>query len=837
MKRWIISAVVVILFFHAFGQIPIKEARSKALESTVTVSGIVLNGPEMGVIRYIQDATAGIAVYSSELSAVKRGDSIVVTGALKDYNSLLEIDPVSNIQIISSNHNLPEPQQIKITDLSEEFEAELIQFKEVEFQNGGSTFTGNTSYNFTQNGGSSSIYVKAGSPLENQIIPTGLVKLTGICSQYSYSDPSSGYQLLLRDMEDIQNNSSIFFTSPIHMSNLGKNGFTLSWETNTLGTTLLAIGNTPSLEKDTLSIEGNFINHSMEISGASPSELFYVQAISTDGNDTAYSPVYVFVTQSESSGEIKVYFNTEIEDTAALETVAVYLDKTVDDTLIQYINRAKESIDLAIYNINNMGLSNITEALNSAYNRGVQVRIVHDGSTACLGLDILDSSIPTLASPTDDEYGIMHNKFMVIDAFSSDHNIPVVWTGSTNFTNDNMNEDANNVVIIQDKSMAIAYTLEFEEMWGSSNEIPDAEKALFGFDKKDNTPHEFIVGNAPVELYFSPSDQTNKYIIESIESANTDLSIATMLITRSDLAYAIRDANQRNVATNVITDNESSNSAFVNETLREELKVHYTFDNITASILHSKYMIVDQGDADSDPLVLTGSHNWSNSANNKNDENTLIIHNQDIANQFYQQFVYRFIENEGSFIELTEAPVANSDSVSININTQSNILVNVLENDEYISDVAIGLLDQPKHGTTQIPFTNPKSISYTPEAGFEGVDSATYKVYYLVDPTLESIGTMYFWVSDGTGVSNMEIGNFILYPMPAKDKVYLKWNSENQKEKQILVSDMSGKQVIHQLVKANVNYTEIETCYLDPGQYVLSVMFNEEVITKKLIIK
>ncbi|MEY3442594.1 MAG: hypothetical protein RLZZ519_875, partial [Bacteroidota bacterium] len=64
-------------------------------------------------------------------------------------------------------------------------------------------------------------------------------------------------------------------------------------------------------------------------------------------------------------------------------------------------------------------------------------------------------------------------------------------------------------------------------------------------------------------------------------------------------------------------------------------------------LLHQKYLIVDQSDFQSDPLVLTGSHNWSNNGNNKNDENTVIVHNLILANQYYQEFMGRWCEREG----------------------------------------------------------------------------------------------------------------------------------------------------------------------------------------------
>ena len=68
--------------------------------------------------------------------------------------------------------------------------------------------------------------------------------------------------------------------------------------------------------------------------------------------------------------------------------------------------------------------------------------------------------------------------------------------------------------------------------------------------------------------------------------------------------------------------------------------------------LHHKYGIVDAVTTTSDPIVVTGSHNWSRSANEKNDENTLIIHDVFIANQFMQEFKSRYndLGGETSFI-------------------------------------------------------------------------------------------------------------------------------------------------------------------------------------------
>ena len=54
--------------------------------------------------------------------------------------------------------------------------------------------------------------------------------------------------------------------------------------------------------------------------------------------------------------------------------------------------------------------------------------------------------------------------------------------------------------------------------------------------------------------------------------------------------------------------------------------------------LHHKYAIGDHSQALSDPTVVTGSHNWSTTAETTNDENTLIIHDERVANLCYQEF-------------------------------------------------------------------------------------------------------------------------------------------------------------------------------------------------------
>ena len=350
-----------------------------------------------------------------------------------------------------------------------------------------------------------------------------------------------------------------------------------------------------------------------------------------------------------SSGNIKIYFNNPVNTSVSTGVNAIYLNQTIDDTLIAYINRAKYTMDIAVYNyIQTAGISNIATAVNNAYARGVQVRWIYNGSSSNTGLALVNSSINRLGSPTTAAYNIMHNKFLIIDANSANPNDPIVWTGSTNWDEEQINSDVNNVIIIQDKNLALGYTTEFEEMWGSTTLVPDAAVSKFGPFKLDNTPHLFTIGGITVEQYFSPSDGTNAKILNAISSANTELYFGVYTFTDNTDADSIKYKIQNDgVYSRGIMDQYSITFpayATLNPVMTSALKVYTS----STSIYHDKMLIVDPCNLTSDPLVETGSHNWTSSADTKNDENILIVHDATIANIYYQSFNQNFVDLGGS---------------------------------------------------------------------------------------------------------------------------------------------------------------------------------------------
>ena len=658
-----ITLVILTLISIISSAQDIATARLQGVGATVTVTGVVTNGEELGPIRYIEDATAGLALYEPGLlDSVVRGQEITVTGVLVDYNGLLEMQPVNSL-LTNSSSNSFFPQLITPNQIGESTEAELIQIDNVIFNNGGSLFTVGT-HDFSSNGEPGKIYIKAGSPLENSMIPMGLVTLVGIASQYTFSTQANdGYQVLPRDSADIISTGALIITSPVVQSNITTTSFDLTWSVSDSSDANCNYGTSSSSLGNVMNNGGNSMNHTINLTGLSPATFYHVECFSINGNDTAFSSIGIYSTASNSSGVIRPYFNHSVDNSFSSGIDAHNITTYFNDTIKAYMDLAQNTLDICVYNASD---ATIASAINDAYNRGVAIRYIADDDVVNSMLSSLDPNIPIIYR-TSATAGIMHNKFVIIDANSTDNSW--IMTGSTNWTNpSNLFNDYNNLIFVQDEALAKAYTIEFEEMWGG----------LFGYNKTDNTPHNFIVGGSDVELYFSPTDQTTSQINKAIESVDYSLEFALLSFTRDDLAQTVIDKNAEFgvSARGIIEDENSTGGEFSNlQSNGVNMRSH---SGVTHS-LHHKYAIIDANVPASDPIVLTGSHNWSSNAENNSDENTLVIHNATIANIYLQEFEKRWGElgtttNINELIDLEVLLFPNPSLGKLTIHTDLDVI-------------------------------------------------------------------------------------------------------------------------------------------------------------------
>jgi hypothetical protein len=281
---------------------------------------------------------------------------------------------------------------------------------------------------------------------------------------------------------------------------------------------------------------------------------------------------------------------------------------------------------------------------------------------------------------------------MVIDANSANVNDPLVWTGSCNFSASQINTDANNVLIIQDKAIAAAYLTEFNEMWGDEGLVPNTGDSKFGPFKTNNTPHNFIVDGIPIELYFSPTDGTNAKLQNAMGSSDIDMYFGVYSFTVSADADTIVKQIEEGVYVAGILDPTSSPYPPYS-ILSPIMGTNLIKDNITG-LYHNKMLIVDPSASNSDPLVLTGSHNWSASADTKNDENTLIVHDATLANIYYQSFFQNFTDEGGTLVLQTGIESQSvPSSILVYPNPCKNEVFIKFENNKSIKNVSLFLTD------------------------------------------------------------------------------------------------------------------------------------------------
>jgi phosphatidylserine/phosphatidylglycerophosphate/cardiolipin synthase-like enzyme len=317
----------------------------------------------------------------------------------------------------------------------------------------------------------------------------------------------------------------------------------------------------------------------------------------------------------------------------------------LDLKLAEQILSAEQTVDLCFYEIDS---DTIIGAILAAHNSGTQVRLITDDAYLPEVQELLDASVPVLSDSAGSVYIYkdMHNKFAVFDA-------EWVWTGSYNATENGTFGNANNAILFRSEDAAVAYTAEFQEMWGSTSAIPNPEASRFHTGKEDNHLHTFELDGYTLELYMSPSDGTKESILSAIATADYSISFCIFSFTDDDISDAM-EAQLEDVPGLTIRgvfDETQAGSQYseIHKMLDWGNQVEVLVDAVTDSagaekFLHHKYLLVDAGYEDSDPLVITGSCNWSTNGFSYNDENTIISYHPDIVDLYLSEFEERFAE-------------------------------------------------------------------------------------------------------------------------------------------------------------------------------------------------
>jgi phosphatidylserine/phosphatidylglycerophosphate/cardiolipin synthase-like enzyme len=285
----------------------------------------------------------------------------------------------------------------------------------------------------------------------------------------------------------------------------------------------------------------------------------------------------------------------------------------LDGPLVEAIDAARLSIDVAAYSIS---LNSVRNALIRAQERGATVRVVME-STNMDRSDpqrMMEAGIPIIG---DDRDGLMHDKFIVIDKSE-------VWMGSMNFTDAGAYDDNNNLMRIHSTKIAEDYGKEFEEMFIDNK---------FGEDVVPETPNPTVtIDSTQLDIYFSPDDDVLNALVPLLESAQESIYFLAYSFTSNQLGDIVREKAAAGLKVAGVMDEEQirSNEGTEFDPFRQaDLDVR--IDGIEG-LLHHKVFIIDQ------KIVAFGSYNFSQSAEERNDENLIIVYSPVIAGQFVQEF-------------------------------------------------------------------------------------------------------------------------------------------------------------------------------------------------------
>lgn len=212
--------------------------------------------------------------------------------------------------------------------------------------------------------------------------------------------------------------------------------------------------------------------------------------------------------------------------------------------------------------------------------------------------------------------GLMHNKFWIIyNSSGKDYLV----TGSMNPTNNDINKNDNNMLIIGSDYLKKNYEDEFSELKAGS---PD----------KQTRYQRINLSGSLVENYFCPDDDCEGKVLAILRSAKQSVYFMTFSFTSEALGnYLIAKKDGLDIRGVFDESQVKSNKEFSEYGKMIAAGMDVKIDGNPAK-LHHKVFIIDNS------TVVTGSYNPTGAGTGKNDENILIIHDNDITARFVDEF-------------------------------------------------------------------------------------------------------------------------------------------------------------------------------------------------------
>jgi len=359
------------------------------------------------------------------------------------------------------------------------------------------------------------------------------------------------------------------------------------------------------------------------------------------------------------------------------DAARLWLENGLLERLLSFIEQAVDAqwaLDIAIYEYQ---LQAIIDAVNAAFARGVQVRVLYHAQPDDPDTTLNEANLTQLPAANKRgrvTHNIFHDKFIVLSRVDGvgQRQPQAVLCGSTNFTANGVYRQANVVHTLDDVTIATRYLQTFEEVWANPADVAATRNWI--------TEHNPMDPTQPLFAGFSPRSGGGdlREFVEIIEAASKDVLFVTAF-TLPDailnallgkphddiLRYGLQNTASRITGFHADRSAEFAATALLNTGLEGWLKENMKGQKGNL-LVHTKAVVVDF--TSDRPTIISGSHNLSTSASNGNDENYLIIRgNTDLADRyglellrFYEHYRFRYFAKK---IELKQvSPLAVDDS-------------------------------------------------------------------------------------------------------------------------------------------------------------------------------
>jgi phosphatidylserine/phosphatidylglycerophosphate/cardiolipin synthase-like enzyme len=170
--------------------------------------------------------------------------------------------------------------------------------------------------------------------------------------------------------------------------------------------------------------------------------------------------------------------------------------------------------------------------------------------------------------------------------------------------------------------IAADYTHEFEQL----------SSGRFGTSKTSGTPYLRVrVGDTNVEVYFSPEDGVAKYVLQRLATAKKNIHFMTFSYTADPISDAMIAKLKAGLVVRGVFERQNAGGSGADFGRLKQGGVDVLEDG-NCYILHHKVIVIDER------TVITGSYNFTGSAEHDNDENLVIVDDTNLARAYLDEF-------------------------------------------------------------------------------------------------------------------------------------------------------------------------------------------------------